>query len=187
MNSAGWTASLEYSRSQSVHTSWLVNTIPFCHLIASLHASLASWASSSSVAALTRKLHHFLYALNVRCFLFLPVFTAAPTQQVQGFQAALLVRGKKKKKETEKHLWRLKRAHAAASPCQRGVMKNVYGTTLTGNYLFLLEARSFIRRRKRAHRRRRKLVPTFQQGGKRRGGLGESISLTGSSNHYLAS
>lgn len=124
----------------------------------------------------------------MRCFLFLPVFTAAPTQQVQGFQAALLVRGKKKKKKKkEKHLWRLKRAHAAASPCQRGVMKNVYGTTLTGNYLFLLEARSFIRRRKRAHRQRRKLVPTFQQGGKRRGGLGESISLTGSSNHYLAS
>lgn len=59
-------------------------------------------------------------------------------------------------------------------------MKNVYGTTLTGNYLFLLEARSFIRRRKRAHRQCRKLVPTFQQRKKRSGGLGKSIFLTGS-------
>lgn len=42
-------------------------------------------------------------------------------------------------------------------------MKNVYGATLTGNYLFLLEARSFIRRCKRAHRQCRKLVPAFQQ------------------------
>lgn len=82
----------------------------------------------------------------------------------------LLIRGKKQKKN--KHLWRVKGARdglAASVRCQLGLMKNVYGTTLTGNYLFLLEARSFIRRRKkRARRQRRKLVPAFQQRGKKK-------------------
>lgn len=82
MNSAGLSKWLEYSISQRVNASRLVNTITLCNLIASLHASFTSWASPRLPLLsppLTGKLGHFIFALIIRR---LRLFTAAPTQQV---------------------------------------------------------------------------------------------------------